>query len=338
MRARAASDAARRLGDSNATAAYGHRRESSQSVSSSAAAPREVAEKPVLPDPEAARDERRLDRARPGEHGHVDPRRERRLDEAAARVVDARQPRVGDEGKRLARLQPRQQLARLARLVVTVDADERRAHGSRSGRGAPACDACPRRARGRRPGARPARGASRLRGSRSASRRPEAASTATEPVERLEADEPGADEPRVVTEGRLDDPQLVVGRVQRLAAGGLLGGAGRGSPTPPCRNHLRRRRPPGRRCSRRSRSRRRGSARSARAPNARPRGRPALRARAGGRRRLAPQLDRRALRCLAGRDGLEVPVAVAAPLARRPVGRDDDVTELGPAAVEPIRR
>ena len=50
---------------------------------------------------------------------------------------------------------------------------------------------------------------------------------------------------------------------------------------------------------------------------------------------VSPQLDGRALRRHAGRDGLEVPVAVAAPLARRPIGRDDDVTELGPAAVEP---
>ncbi len=114
----------RRFGDSNATAAYGQRQRLLPQRVELGRPPWEVPEEPVLPDSEAARDERRLDGARPGEHGHLDSCAERGLDETTAGVVDARQTCVGDERERLAGPEARQEVARLARLVVAVDADE----------------------------------------------------------------------------------------------------------------------------------------------------------------------------------------------------------------------
>src|SRR5262249_10507884 len=60
-------------------------------------ATRQIADELVALGAEPARDERRLDRRRPGEHGDRHAGFHRRLDEAGARVADARKPRVGDE-------------------------------------------------------------------------------------------------------------------------------------------------------------------------------------------------------------------------------------------------
>ncbi len=147
-------------------------------------------------------------------------------------------------------------------------------------------------------------------------------------------DERSADEPGVVAERRLDDPELLVGGVERLAAGRDQRRPGQELPgsRPEAAaddDDLRRE------------DVREGSDRE-----------PEVVADAGqGRARrlvsverfaheavpvgpLAPELDGDALRRLSGGDRLEVPVAVAVPLARRAVRHDNDVAELGPAAVE----
>ena len=74
-----------RRGDSNATTGHSHARTSSQSAASSACPPRQEADERVPPAAEAARDERGLDRRRPGQHGHRQPGRERRPDERRRR-------------------------------------------------------------------------------------------------------------------------------------------------------------------------------------------------------------------------------------------------------------
>ena len=125
-RARAASERGSRCGDSNATTGHGQPASSSPSSASARSPAGQVAEELVaLPD-EAARDQRRLDRRRAGQHRHRHARLERRGDQARARIVDPRQARVADERHPLAGLQPRQQLGRPLRLVVLVVGEQPR--------------------------------------------------------------------------------------------------------------------------------------------------------------------------------------------------------------------
>jgi polyisoprenyl-teichoic acid--peptidoglycan teichoic acid transferase len=155
-----------------------------------------------------------------------------------------------------------------------------------------------------------------------------------EPVERLEADEAGPDEPGVVAERRLHDPELVVGGVERFASSRGLGRAAeqrpRGRPEPSSDDDELRRKDVGERADRDPEA----------VPDARKRGARSLVAlerlthEPVGVGTLAPKVDRQALRGPTRDDGLEMPAAVAASLARRPVGHHDDVAELRPAAVE----
>src|SRR5579871_1382989 len=81
-------------------------------------AAREEAEEAVLLGREARRDERRLDRRRPGEHRHGHAGVERRPHEPRARVGHAGQARVRHERHALARPETRQELRRPLRFVV----------------------------------------------------------------------------------------------------------------------------------------------------------------------------------------------------------------------------
>ena len=83
-------------------------------------ASREVPDEPVLLAGEPARDERRLDRGRPGKHGHGDTRRERGGDDPRAGVVHPGQPGIGDERHPLACDEARHELGDPTRLVVLV--------------------------------------------------------------------------------------------------------------------------------------------------------------------------------------------------------------------------
>src|SRR5439155_2446133 len=74
-----------------------------------------------------ARDERGLDRRRPGEHRHGQSRRDRRVDQPSAWIVDTGQPRIGDERDPFTSVEARQSLAHARRLVMSVVAGEPRA-------------------------------------------------------------------------------------------------------------------------------------------------------------------------------------------------------------------
>ena len=89
-------------------------------------AARQEAEELVPPAGEAGCDERRLDRGRPGQHGHRDARIERRPHDSRPRIGDARHAGIGDERDPLPRLEPRQELRRAGRLVVLVVGEEPR--------------------------------------------------------------------------------------------------------------------------------------------------------------------------------------------------------------------
>ncbi len=125
----AASDrsvAGNRCADSNATAGQRQPASSSHTAASAFVAARQEAEELVALADEAGRDERRLDRRRPRQHGHRDARVQRRAHDARARIGDARHPRIGDERDPLAGLEPRQQLRRPRRLVVLVVGEDAR--------------------------------------------------------------------------------------------------------------------------------------------------------------------------------------------------------------------
>ena len=123
-RASRSSERGSRLGDSNATAAYGHARASAQSASSSASRAWQVPEEPVAGTAEPARHEGGLDRAGTGQDRDLDPSREGGGDEPATGVVHPGEARVGDERVPLACLEQRQELFGAASLVVPMEADE----------------------------------------------------------------------------------------------------------------------------------------------------------------------------------------------------------------------
>ena len=122
--ARLRSDAGSRLGDSKPTAGCGQRASSSHKRIPLRLAAREIAEEAVLIVREPRRDERRLDGRGPGSTVTAIPRSSAADDEAPARIVDARQPGIGDQRDALARREPRQQLVRSRRLVVLVVAQQ----------------------------------------------------------------------------------------------------------------------------------------------------------------------------------------------------------------------
>ena len=131
---------------------------------------RQVADELVPLPEEAARDERRLDGRRAGQHRHRHARLERRADQTRPGIRDAGHPRIRDERHALAGDEPRQKLGRPLRLVVLVIADERAADAvplEQHARAARVLAEDRRRPRA----ARAARAASRPRGFRSASRR-----------------------------------------------------------------------------------------------------------------------------------------------------------------------
>ena len=115
--------------------------------------PRQEADERVPLRDEPARDERRLDRRRAGQHRHRHARVERRAHEPPARIGDPRQARVRHErdplpAPRAAARAPRRAPPRCARGTRAA------APRSRAARGGRACAACPRRGRRRRRGAR----------------------------------------------------------------------------------------------------------------------------------------------------------------------------------------
>lgn len=154
------------------------------------------------------------------------------------------------------------------------------------------------------------------------------------PVERLEADEPRADEPGIVTERRLHDPERAIRGVERLLPGGRSDRRGQDLPGrhPEAAAHdddLRR-----------EDVRERADRDAEVVPD--PLERRARGSVAGERLSHepvgvgpgAPQLDRRAFRGLTRGDSLEVAVSVTVPLARWPVCHNDHMPELRPAAVQ----
>ena len=118
--ARLASEAGRRLADSNATVGWGQAPSSSQRAARSRSLRGKVSDESVLLSREAARDERRLDGRWARKHRHRDTGRERSLDDPRPRIVDAREPGIGDKRHPLPGDEPRHQVGNAARFVVLM--------------------------------------------------------------------------------------------------------------------------------------------------------------------------------------------------------------------------
>ena len=165
---------------------------------------------------EPARDERRLDRGRPGQHRHRRrPRRAPRARAARPGSEIAGIPASRDERDPLARLEPRQQLRDARRLVVLVVGEQRRAS-------IPCRSSSPRVWRVSSASTTSASRSSSSTRSVTSSRFPigvaQTASGTARYASAFERDQRGADQPGLAAELGAHEPHLLAGRRERLAA------------------------------------------------------------------------------------------------------------------------